>query len=135
MKLMSHSPRAISVRLYVTVVSLLVTVLALATALVRLVVTLISGLTTFLERRWGKAPKATQTPEAIQATGRPNLRIVPAPSSATMQLTTGLTQLGFHPKNVRAFVDGLGTRVDQEPLPTLIKLGLRALAPTTLAVS
>jgi hypothetical protein len=109
-------------KLFVAVVSLLVAVCELAAALVRLVAVLV------LRAANAVRPRAA-TPVA-RLPVRPNLRVVPAPSTDLERgrLVTALVGMGFKPAAVRAFVDGLGDRVSREPIAALIKEGLAKLA-------
>jgi hypothetical protein len=109
-------------KLFVAAVSLLVAVCELAAALVRLVAALVL--------RAARAVRPRAAPPAPRLPVRPNLRVVPAPSTDLERgrLVTALVGMGFKPAPVRAFVDGLGDRVGREPIATLIKEGLAKLA-------
>lgn len=125
--------KAATIRLYVTLTSLLTAVLALATAIVRLVVTLVSRLTNALEKtpRTLVAPTTAVAPAEAPAgqakPARPNLRLVTATKQVD-QLTFALVGMGFKVSLVSRFVGSLGDRVETAPLPDLIKEGLRALS-------
>jgi hypothetical protein len=115
----SMSPKTATRRLYVAMVSLVASILELAAALVRLGVALLGRATAAIRAR-------VERPVAAPA-DRPRLRIVPKTDGRT-RLTFALIGMGFHAPLVRSFVNELGDRVDREPIGTLIKEGLAALA-------
>jgi len=116
-------------RLFVTLISLLTTVLALAASLVRLTVTLVTGLTAGLEALIGLLPKRgaqTSKGEALRTT-RPNLRIVPQDDNAA-KITFALIGMGFQVPRVKAAVSSLGPTVDTNRIEDSIKVCLRSLS-------
>ena len=118
-----------TVRLYVALAALLTAVLRLVAALVRLAASLAVWAAARVEARVAAPAKAPAAPGASPAA---RLALVPrvetvGPSVASQRLTTALTGLGYKAPAVRAFVDGLGDRVEKEPIEGLIKDGLRAL--------
>ena len=135
--------RAATVRLYVTLVSVLTAILALAGAVVRLVVTLVSAATDIVEA-WTPARPRRDAPPARDTASRPAaaLRLVtagfssptsPTPPTAAERLTSALVGLGFSSRAVAPVVASLGPQVEREPLQTLIPVALRMLAPAALA--
>jgi hypothetical protein len=110
-----------TVRLYVALVSLLAAVLELGASLVRLVTALTQRATVAVQ------PRAASLPASPQA----RLRIVPRPidtGEKRTRLIIALNSLGWSMPAVRRFVDGLGDRVEREPIEALIKEGIAKLA-------
>ena len=100
-------------RLFVALVSLLAAVLELGAALVRLVAALLA-----------RAAVAVR-PRPVAQPAR--LRVVRSPAQAA-RLAAALTGMGWPAPAVRAFVAGLGDRVEREPIEVLIREGLAKLA-------
>lgn len=121
-------------RLFVAVLFVLTSALNLVGALLKLLATSLVWLTARIPTR-AQAPAKALAEASSAAVGetpskgsRPNLRIVAGAPSKADQLQSGLTNMGFESPRVRAFVVGLGGRVETEPMADLIKEGLRALA-------
>lgn len=123
------SAKTATVRLYVAIVALLAAVLTAVTFAVGLVgalLRLLGASVTWLASRIGKVPSATTATTSATVTTaatRPNLRVVEVSSKAD-QLVSGLVGMGFAVLDVRAFVKGLGDRVEKEPMADLIKGGI-----------
>jgi hypothetical protein len=125
------SPKTATSNLYVAVVTLLTGIIALVHGVIRLtlhLIDLVSGLLSVAIHWLNPGPAKAKAPEACQ---RPNLRIVSTSPAAAEQLTKGLCGMGFRAPEVRAFVEGLGDKIDNTPMPDLIKLGLAALGRKT----
>jgi len=133
--------RSSLVRLAVAFLALLTAVVVLLTVLVRLGATGVVSLTTWLAagRAGRKAPGAPAAPlpanvrrlaDARRGRGTPsNARVSGgAERPAAARLTFALVGMGWPAPAVRAFVVGLGDRVEREPVEKLIGEGLRALA-------
>lgn len=102
--------------------SLLSALLGLASALVHLATVLVLRAASAVERRKGEARAS-----GSGAVKRAPLRAVESTPEAE-RLTAALVRLGFRAPAVRAFVNGLGARVEQEPTEKLIREGLAKLA-------
>jgi len=125
------SAKTATIRLYVAVVTLVTTLVALVAALLHLAVVGLSWLAARVER--GGRPEASQKPATAPARA---LRLVPPPPAsvpvggppgAAERLTSALVGLGFKVPDVRKVVASLGDRVQKESIEALIKVGLAAL--------
>ncbi len=115
--------KAANARLYIATIGLVAAVLSLLGALVLLA----SSAAAWLAARVQAHAEAPVARPAHRAPAR--LAAVRRPTDGAVRLTVALTGLGFHAPDVRRFVGSLGDRVDSAPLETLIKDGLRVLAP------
>jgi hypothetical protein len=127
-------------RLYVSVVTLLTAMVELTIEVVRLLTKLAVAGTEALARRKARQDSTLRPvrpyPPATRETGQraytgamwQAAKPVQEQASEVDRLTTALVGLGFQAAPVRRYVTSVEGRIGKEPIETLIKDGLRALA-------